>query len=538
LNFDPRNTDWGFTVGRSIPRKKEKIAWTSYDRSISLSSTGVLSGFEGLRQGVGLDVIPSVSVVGNRDYATAQDETAMDPSVDIFYNFTPSLTGVLTFNTDFSATEVDNRQVNLTRFSTFFPEKRDFFLQDVDIFSFGELERNGIPFFSRRIGLSRSGQPVDLEAGAKLTGRAGRWNVGVLGVQQDGFESVDQSDLFVGRLAANIFEESSIGMIVTDGDPRSNLDNSVAGADFRYRNTRLPSGRRVEATAWYQQSDTEGVDIDQSAWGLSFTLPSSEGFFASAEYEVIQENFNPALGFVNRSGFERKRGWGGYRWRPADHAWIRTVQTFASIQQYDNDISGDLESQHFVFRPFRIDSHRGDRYSIVTRHLREVLTEPFEVSEGVIIAPGDYEYAGYSVEVDMATERAIAPSFSIGEGDFYDGTRRQLEGGVDWRPNNRWFLGASYEYNDIELPGGSFTTRLIQLSANVAFNVRWSWVNLIQYDNVSDTAGINSRLRFNRRAGEDLYIVWNHSSDALAAFSGLSSRGSEFTVKYSRTFRF
>ncbi|MCZ6586283.1 MAG: hypothetical protein O6930_09730 [Gammaproteobacteria bacterium] len=113
-----------------------------------------------------------------------------------------------------------------------------------------------------------------------------------------------------------------------------------------------------------------------------------------------------------------------------------------------------------------------------------------------------------------------------------------LTGGIDWRPNSRWNLGANYQYNDIELPVGEFTTRLIQLRVNVAFNVKWSWVNLLQYDNVSDTVGFNSRLRFNPRAGEDLYIVWNHNSDALASFSGLSSRESEITVKYSRTFRF
>ena len=123
-------------------------------------------------------------------------------------------------------------------------------------------------------------------------------------------------------------------------------------------------------------------------------------------------------------------------------------------------------------------------------------------------------------------------------GDFYDGQKLTLTGGIDWRPNSRWNLGANYQYNDIELPVGEFTTRLIQLRVNVAFNVKWSWVNLLQYDNVSDTVGLNSRLRFNPQAGEDLYIVWNHNFDALASFSGLSSRESEITVKYSRTFRF
>ena len=538
LNFDPSNPDWGFTIGRVIPRKKEKIAWTSYDRAINLSATGVLSGFENIRQGKGLDIVPSISVAGNRDYATSVEETETDPSLDVFYNFTPSLTGVLTLNTDFSATEVDDRQVNLSRFSPFFPEKRDFFLQDVDLFAFGDLERNGIPFFSRRIGLSSSGQPVDLDVGGKLTGRAGRWNVGVLGVQQDSFGDIDESDLFVGRVSSNVLEESSVGLIVTDGDPRSNLDNSVIGGDFRYRNTKLPSGRTIEGTAWYQQSDTEGVETDDAAWGLSLSLPTSQGPFADLQYEVIQSNFNPALGFVNRKGYERRRVSGGYRWRPTDHSWLRTNQIFAGIWEYDNDITGELESRTLFVRPFRFENHRGDRYSMALRDQTEVLTEPFEIADGIVIAPGEYKISSYELEIDQAQERAVAPSFSYQDGDFYGGTKRTVKGGVDWRPNSRWYVGAAYEYNDIELTEGMFTTRLIQLRANVAFNVRWSWVNLLQYDNVSDTVGLNSRLRFNPRAGEDLYIVLNHSSDATASFSGLTSRESEFTVKYSRTFRF
>ncbi len=538
LNFDPNNPDWGFTIGRAIPRKQEKMAWTSFDRAINLSATGVLSGFEDLRQGRGLDVIPSISVASSRDYATAQDDSAMDPSLDVFYNFTPSLTGVLTINTDFSATEVDDRQINLSRFSILFPEKRDFFLQDADIFSFGDIDRNGIPFFSRSIGISATGQPVDLDAGVKLTGRAGRWNIGVLGVQQTSYAAVDESDLFVGRVTSNVLEESSVGMIVTNGDPRSNLDNSVVGADFRFRNTTLLSGRAVESNAWYQQSDTEGVLTDQSAWGLSFSLPTSEGLSFNMDYQVIEENFNPALGFVNREGYERLWVSTSYRFRPVDHPWLRTNQMWLSASQYDNKNTGELESRSFNFRPFRLENHRGDRYALTFRAETEVLTDPFRISEGVIIPPGRYDNNSASISLNQASERVVAPSFSITDGDFYDGQKLTLNGGIEWRPSSRWYLNANYQYNDIELPYGIFTTRLIQLRANLAFNVKWSWVNFIQYDNVSDTVGLNSRLRFNPRAGEDLYIVWNHNSDALAAFSGLSSRESEFTVKYSRTFRF
>lgn len=185
LNFNPDNSDWGFWFRRTIARRQEEIAWVSFNRRVNPGTTGTITGLTGLQQGRGLDVVPSVTMTGSREFDARESDTSMQPALDIFYNVTPSLSGVLTLNTDFSATEVDDRRINLTRFSLFFPEKRDFFLQDVNIFSFGGLVHNGIPFFSRRIGLSRTGQPVDLDIGAKLTGRIGRWNVGVLDIRQD-----------------------------------------------------------------------------------------------------------------------------------------------------------------------------------------------------------------------------------------------------------------------------------------------------------------------------------------------------------------
>ena len=146
LNFDPDNPDWGFSIERSIARKQEEIAWVSYNRQVNPGTTGVISGLTGLRQGRGLDVAPSIVSTRSRNFEADSSGVDTEPSLDLFYNFKPSLTGALTVNTDFSATEVDDRRINLTRFSLFFPEKRDFFLRDVDIFSFGGLDGNGIPF--------------------------------------------------------------------------------------------------------------------------------------------------------------------------------------------------------------------------------------------------------------------------------------------------------------------------------------------------------------------------------------------------------
>ena len=536
LNFDPNNADWGFTVERSIARKQEDIAWVSFNRDINPGATGVITGLTGLQQGVGLDIVPSVVTSHSRDFETHGTDSETDPSLDAFYNFTPSLTGVLTLNTDFSATEVDDRQINLTRFSLFFPEKRDFFLQDVDIFSFGGLERNGIPFHSRRIGLGDKGRPVDLEVGAKVTGRVGRWNVGVLDIQQEGFNDVDDSNLFVGRISANVLEESSVGMILTNGDPRTNLGNSLVGTDFRYRNTRLPGDRTLEGELWFQQSDTEGIDGEDTAWGLRIASPNSEGLRGELAYDTFSENFNPALGFVNRFGIARTELAAGYTYRPTSHRWLRSIQAGFNFENFDK-ISGGLESRRIFLELLEAETHSGDDFSLNVARDREVLLEAFEIADGVVIPRGDYQFDSIGIELGGAQERSLAPEFDLDVGDFYNGEILSAAASLDWRPNEHLFLGLGYEYNDVYLPEGEFVTRLIQVEANYAFDVRWSWVNLIQYDNESYSVGINSRLRWNPRAGRDLYIVANHGFDANGAFSRLRSTDSSLSIKYTQTFR-
>jgi len=220
----------------------------------------------------------------------------------------------LTLNTDFSATEVDDRQVNLTRFSLFFPEKRDFFLRDVDIFEFGQIgsggfnnqsgtgsaaittpaRQNGRPFFSRRVGLSPTGESIDLDAGAKLSGRMGDWNLGTLVIRQGESPSLDAQDVVVGRVVRNVGSRMQVGAIVTDGNPQADLDNSLVGADIRYRNTNF-HGNTIELSSYYHETDTEGSTNDNNAsYGINFFLPNSQGWQALYQYKRVERDFFPA----------------------------------------------------------------------------------------------------------------------------------------------------------------------------------------------------------------------------------------------------
>jgi hypothetical protein len=356
--------------------------------------------------------------------------TEFEPSLDVFYKPTPALTAALTINTDFSGTTVDTRQINLTRFSIFFPEQRSFFLQDSDIFEFGRISgeddnRGGIPrsaresgrpFFSRRIGLNDDGEAIDIEGGLKLSGRAGRWNFGVLGIRQSDYvtvddngdieQSVNAADLFVGRVTANILEESTIGAIVTSGDPNSNADNTLVGVDFQYLNTRFANGKTLEGAVWYQQSDTEGLDGDDAAWGFNLKAPNTEGWIGNLSFREIQKNFNPKLGFVAQENVRDVLFDVSYKWRP-ETGMFRSITTGMRSQLTDT-LDGELDKRIVYFDAIRFESHTSDTLSTFLRFDKERITEDFEISEGVIIPPGTYSWNRPCMSVGTGSHRAVS----------------------------------------------------------------------------------------------------------------------------------
>ncbi len=541
LNFDPNTTIWGFNLEREIARTNERLAWSSFNRAIDPSTGGQVVGMNGIQQGLGLDIVPSVTVAKAEDHISNNTDSRFDPSLDVFYKFTPNLTGALTLNTDFSATEVDDRQVNLTRFSLFFPEKRDFFLQDSEIFSFGGSgSNNGIPFYSRRIGLdAASGQPVDIDVGGKLAGRVGNLSVGALVVQQGERVGVDDAPLFVGRITQNILEESRIGAIFTQGDPNSLADNTLAGVDFVYRNTRFTSNHTLTGDIWYQQSDTEGLSGDDKAYSANLDIGTENtGFSGALGYNYIGAEYNPALGFANRRGIEQFDGEVQVRYFVNDRPWLRYHfgrVGFSHTRRIDN---GEMQSERIFSRLLSINSHQADRIFLDIQREREGLVAPFAIRPGIVIPTGVYAFNSFAFGLESSDFRALSTDFSYTQGDFYSGKRRELETGLNWQPDPRFSANFSYRYTDINLPQGDSITRLVSLNTTVAFSSTWSWINLLQYDNLSLSAGLNSRLHWNPQAGEDLYLVINYNFDSDGVFSGLNARDSEIALKYSKNFRF
>lgn len=554
LPMDPAIDTWGFNFGRGIRRRGEEMAWVSQDRSYNPSISGQATGLTGMDQGLGLDLVPSFSANQRRRFNPSDQSGALEPSLDAFYRLTPSLNAALTINTDFSATEVDNRQVNLTRFNLFFPEKRDFFLNDSDLFQFGNISgmaggnnassggsrENARPYFSRKLGLSASGEPVDIEAGGRLSGRVGRWNIGTLAIRQDDYGAVDASDLLITRVTANVLNDSNIGFIYTNGDPTSNRDNSVIGTDFQYVNNNFRDGKILAADAWYQQSDTPGLSGDDASFGFGIRLPQSTGLRWRAGYKEVQRNFNPAMGYVNRSNIQDLTADIGYT-HFIDNDFFQSVFTGIDAQRIDV-IDGGLQSETFAFRLMELQTTTNDGLNVTYNSNKEVVQRPFtiysEPGRQVIIQPGAYDFDEQQIGISSGGQRKFSGRFSYLTGDFYNGDRTNLNGSLSWNQSRYFTLSVNYDWNDIQLPQGDFITRLSSLSSQVAFSSTLYWISLLQYDNVSEEMGINTRLHWIPRAGQEGFIVLNYNMQDKDKDNSFESAYSDLSLKFRYTFRF
>ena len=564
LSFDASNTEWGINFRRTIRRNNEEIAWISRNNLMNPSIAGTATGLDSMQQGLGLDVIPYLVARQERVFGPlGREESILEPQVDIFYKLTPQLNAALTINTDFSATEVDNRQVNLTRFNLFFPERRDFFIRDADIFQFGRIGvganfneegndalprsalQNGRPFFSRRIGLSPGGQPVDINAGAKLSGRVGSWDVGALVVNQDDDPAtgVDSQSVFVGRAAVNILRESLLGVIATSGDPQSNIDNSLIGADFRYRNSSFGNNKVLESETWYQQSDTEGVSGDDAAYGFGLSSPNTNGWRGGYKYKQIENNFDPALGFVNQQGIEDHALDIGYRHLMSSGSYIRSLYGGFDAYRNSDTNTGNLIAETKDIR-INANNNVGDSIEASIIENREIISQNFTIyrsstgKSNVVLPPGDYRFTQGAARITFAGRRRLAGNIRVNWGEYFRGNRFQRSAAIIWRPTNKYNLEMSYTENEIHLPEGHFTVRQTSFDTLINFTPTLSWSNRIQYDNVSEGVGINSRLRWIPEAGREAFLVLNWGLQDLDKNNSFESINSDLTIKFNTTFRF
>ena len=522
LSFPSERTVWGFNVGRFIQRKLEDDRWSGARldlQFLQVSEAGEITNLAGLSQGVGMDVRPFASGSWLRAGTTDRNTFTGKPGLDMFYNLTPSLKLTGTVNTDFGETETDARQINLSRFSLLFPEKRSFFLEDAGLFSFastGPVPPGGVPqtgaeifpFFSRRIGLL-SGQEVPIDTGVKLTGKVGQTDIGVLDVRSRAIPIVSDKNFFVGRVRRNFLQQSYIGAIVTDGHPSLARSSRTFGADLRLATSRFLGGRRnLVVNAYALRSVNEDVSGRDWSHGFSVHYPNDK-YVSQFVVRDIQQNFRPALGFVQRSNVRLMRVGASYNPRPRSLLGIQQANHDIYYTRFTRLTSGELESSELHVTWLDWHFKNGDNFHSLfdVNVFYERLFTPFAISPGVILPVGEYRFTRFRHQIMSAARRRLTASANWSHGDFWSGTAETLQTTVAYKIPPRFNISFSTNQTFARLPQGNFTARILTGNVNYSASPFLTFSNLIQFDNRSRNLGWQSRVRWTLRPGNDLFFV-------------------------------
>jgi len=441
-------------------------------------------------------------------------------------------------NTDFAETEVDYRQLNFTRFSLQYPEKRDFFLKDSGIFKFGPASRrsrsqSSTPFFSRRIGLTHSGHQVPINLATKITGRVGKYNIGMIGAMIDKHDGIGSQNVFVTRISRNVLEQSSIGMISTMGDPNSDKDAYMIGTDFNYRTTKFLTDKTLRASVYTMANFDDDTDWSY-AHGANISYPN-DLIDAGVSFYQVDEEFKPKLGYTRRTGIRRFGSSFSYRPRPENIDWLRKYHL-----SYRNSIytmlDNDIESQRHSFYIPYLDFESGHNVYFKIEQEYDKPDRDFGVSGGGVVPAGEYWMTNYTLDFDLRDAGLINGGFGYELGDWYHGEKQTAYFRLGFDPTKWLNTSLSYSYNHFELPDTEFDAQIASGNIRINFTPDMGWSHLIQYDNVSESIGYNTRFFWEFQPGKKFYIVVRQNyGDEDRLFS---LRESEFAVKAITTFRF
>jgi hypothetical protein len=515
LRFIPKDDQvWGINFQRNIRRKNEQVFWAPIPKAYGLtrvSLAGQVTGLASLSQGADMRIKP-FAVAGVRDRQTAPDvggdSAIRDVGLDARYGVTPGVNLDVTVNTDFAQVEVDEQQVNLTRFNLLFPEKRDFFLENAGLFQMGTgtaFTSTAVEtdlFFTRRIGLSDDGQPIPILAGARLAGKAGKNAVGLIDIQTDDYFSRPGENFLVGRVSRDVLSRSRIGAIL--------VNKESGGGSARYNRTfgadaNIALGKNTQVNSFIAKTSTPGRDgRDMSYYGrIAYRDPSWNLYL---NYLDVQENFNAEVGFVQRTGIKTTKA--HFSRTPRPGKWNIRVMDPMFVFTYTTDQENRLvyRQQHFMHM---FTFNDGSQLNAIYQRNLDVLDVPFQIQPGVRIPAGSYKFDEWIFWYNTNPSKRFYERLQYSPSEFYGGTRRQLNASVGFRATSQLSTEFQLNRNDVDMPWGAFLVNLAILRVDYAPSPRASVRTLTQYN--SSTHEVTSSVRFNwiYRPGSDLYIVYN-----------------------------
>ena len=554
------NQTWGIQLRRAIRRKNE---WTHLT-ALPAANAGSSSVFRISRAAtlIGLD-LPAVSKnIELKPYGISKVTTdrlrspavSNDPEahagLDMKYGVTANLTADITVNTDFAQVAVDEQQVNLTRFSLQFPEKRDFFLEGRGIFDFGRSGAGGggssglgnssptnappTVFYSRRIGLN-GGRVIPLELGGRLTGKAGKFTLGALNLQT-GDESVSKTpatNFTAVRLKRDILRRSSIGLIATNRSQSAvvpGASNQAVGVDAAFS-----FFQDVYMGGYYARSQTEGRNRDNDSYQGRFDY-NADRYGAKFDFLKVGDNFDPEVGFTRRDNFQRSFASGRFSPRPRGSTRVRKYAVEGTLEYLVNG-SDQLESRQRGGR-LTTEFQNSDTFSVEANNNYELLLKPFAVSPGVVIGNGGYAYSDVTTSYAFGQQRRASGTVSLQAGHFYNGTLTAVGySGGRVAVLKQWSVEPSLSVNHVSLPVGTFTTTVIRSRTDYGFSPRMFASALVQYSSSDHIFSSNFRYRWEYRPGSEFFVVYTDEHDTLApGYPTLRNRA--FVVKVNRLLRF
>lgn len=543
LRFLPGVTHWGFNVERFVARDRLTLRWaaTTLDSRLDdLSRAGLLEGTDSLKQGLGLSVVPYALANLVHDRVTGARFLKGQFGGDVRYSFTPQLDGILTINPDFAETEVDTRQINLTRFPLFFPEKRAFFLEGSNLFQFGlGLGSNFIPFYSRRVGLY-GGSLVPIDAGVKVLGQAGRWGIAALDVETRAVTGVPRTNLLAGRVTYDADSHLRLGAIGTNGDPSGAGSNSLAGLDAVWRTSEFQGDKNLFVGVWGALSGGDVGSGQRSGFGIKIDYPN-DLWDINVRFNEYGDSLDPALGFLPRPGTRRYDATIDYQPRPEGGFFGWVQQHFFQLEPaVVTDLHGQIQSWGVWVAPFNVRTKSGEHLEVDWLPQFERLDKPFEISPGVVIPVGAYHFQQFRVEAQSSDYRPWRIGAVAVLGEFFTGHLTQLQAFANWTsPRGSFSAQVSAENDFGYLPQGDFIERLWQFKAIVAFSPDLILSAYAQYDSLSRNVGLNARLRWTVKPGNDVFLVWNRGW--LAPSEGntynLMAQSDQIVLKVRWTFR-
>jgi hypothetical protein len=511
IQFRAGLSAWGINVERFIARKQETIRLAGTNRDSNFynpMAAAALIGIADVKQGKGITIRPYGLLSVEKDHSdTLGYQWKLDGGFDIYKNFTPNLVGAFSYNMDFAETEADERRINLTRFPLFFPEKRMFFLEGSETFSFSS-SVSFQPFFSRKIGLFE-GKQVPVLFGGKLYGKIGRTNLAFLDVQTEKFAGLPGRNFLALRVTRDIFDESKVGLILTNGSPVGER-NTLAGADFRYATSRFAGDKNLNLAAWAAYNWNEKTEGSHLGFGFRANYPNDLWDIQST-YAYYGEALDPGLGFMLRQGIQTFYLSVGLQPRPA-RGWLKKLVrqfSFEASGDFYWDLKGNLETSRLEVTPLSFKTESGEQFSFTVTPNRDVLPSEFEVAAGVVLPAGSYNFTSCGIDFSSAAHRAWVFNAGINFGEFYSGRYDDLSVGLTFKYKGYANLGLDVNLVRGRLPEGRFSENVYQLKADVFISPDLGFMNYIQYDSISKLLGWSARLKWRVSPGNEIALIYN-----------------------------